>query len=288
MQKLKVEKNISKARLDIYLQKKLNISRSQIQKNITGGLIIVDGDKVKPSYVLMGGEIITIKESEKNKYRTEIPTIIYQDNDILVIDKPSGITVHEAPGEKEVTINEIFKDSYSGDNTVRGMIVHRLDKGTSGVMILAKNKLAAENLKKEFASRRVEKEYIALVNGFPEGGTINIPLGRNGQTSGRIIALNEGRPSRTDFTIIEKYVGYSLVLAKPKTGRTHQIRVHFSAIGHPVYGDKKYGFPKENSDRIFLHASNIRFIHPITGKKVKFNSKMPVALQAVIDTLVIE
>jgi len=215
--------------------------------------------------------------------------IIFEDEDILVIDKPSGITVHEAPGEKDITVNEIFADKYKGDNkTDRDMIVHRLDKGTSGVMVLAKNPEAGVKLRKQFADREVQKTYIALVAGKleDETGIIDMPLGRDQQSREKISPQVGGKPAVTEFKKVQDYDSYSLVEAYPKTGRTHQIRTHFAAIGHPVYGDVRYGSKVEDADRIFLHAARISIKHPTTGEKVTFESPLPKVLEDVLSTFV--
>lgn len=216
---------------------------------------------------------------------------IFEDDDILVIDKPAGITVHPADGESDITIAEIFADKYTGDNdSDRDMIVHRLDKGTSGVMVLAKNPRARASLMNEFKERKVHKKYLALLSGKlkPEEGIIDIPLARDIVKRQRIAPVEEGKDAKTPYKVVKYFRGHTLVEANPKTGRTHQIRVHFSAIGFPIYGDQRYGNPKEKTERIFLHAAGLSFIHPTTKKRVKFVSELPSELTKILTKLEIE
>jgi 23S rRNA pseudouridine1911/1915/1917 synthase len=213
---------------------------------------------------------------------------IFEDNDVLVIDKPAGITVHPADGETDTTIAEIFADKYTGDKgSDRDMIVHRLDKGTSGVMVLAKNPSARAFLVNEFKKRKVHKKYLALLTGKlkPEEGIIDMPLARDIVKRQRIAPAEEGKDAKTLYKVVKYYFGHTLIEANPKTGRTHQIRVHFSAIGYPIYGDQRYGNPKEITQRIFLHAAELSFIHPKTGKRVKFISPLPEELEKVLKGL---
>ena len=234
------------------------------------------------------GDKVTLFEALKG----EIPKIdiIFEDKDILVIDKPAGITVHPAPGETNKTVAEVFEDKYQGKHqTDRDMIVHRLDKGTSGVMVLAKNVLARESLSMQFAKRKVNKTYIALVYGkmIPTEGVIDMPLARDLVSKNRIAPADEGKDSKTIYKVIEQYKGYALVSANPKTGRTHQIRVHFSALAHPLFGDVRYGAKEKVAKRIFLHAKEISFIHPSSGKRVKYRSELPVELKDILLSLML-
>lgn len=216
---------------------------------------------------------------------------IFEDDDILVIDKPAGITVHPAEGESDITIAEIFADKYTGDiKSDRDMIVHRLDKGTSGVMVLVKNPSARASLVSEFKKRKVRKKYLALLIGKlkPEEGIIDMPLARDIVKRQRIAPVEEGKDAKTLYKVVKYFQGHTLVEANPKTGRTHQIRVHFSAIGFPIYGDQRYGNPKEITERIFLHAAELSFIHPSTGGRVKYASPLPQELEEILKNLEIE
>lgn len=276
-------------RLDILLAEKLGISRSQVQKLIREDLAEVNGMKTLAKYLVIAGDKITLYEAEKS--RTPNIHIIYEDKDILVIDKPAGVTTHPAPGERDITISEIFAGRFSGKQTTeRDMIVHRLDKGTSGIMVLAKNEKAREILAKQFAERKVTKTYIALVHGrvMPEEGVIDMPLARDLIAKNRIAPADEGKDAKTSYRVTKHFKGFTLISANPKTGRTHQIRVHFAAIGHYLYGDERYGAKDVDAKRIFLHATELSFIHPDTGKRVKFISELPKELVGVLSKLTIE
>lgn len=276
-------------RLDLYLTGKMDITRSRAQKIIRDQLIKVGGNAETAKYTLQKGDLVSVFAENK----TEVPEIpiIFEDKDILVIDKPAGITTHPAPGENDVTISEIFEDKYTGKMaTERDNIVHRLDKGTSGLMVLAKHESAREALAKQFATRGVNKKYLALVVGrvTPKEGIIDMPLARDLVSKNRIAPADEGKDAKTLYKVEQYYGGYTLVSANPKTGRTHQIRVHFSAIGHPLYGDLRYGASEKKAKRIFLHAAELSFLHPRTGERVSFKSKLPVELDKILGSLTIE
>lgn len=216
---------------------------------------------------------------------------IFEDKDILVIDKPAGITVHPAEGETDITVSEIFQDKYTGEKLgERDLIVHRLDKGTSGVMVLAKNPKSRESLMNQFKERKVRKKYLALLDGKlrPTEGIIDMPLSRDLIKRQRVAPAEEGKDAKTLYKVIQYYRNHTLVEARPKTGRTHQIRVHFSAIGFPLYGDKRYGRIDDKTTRIFLHAAELSFIHPTKGERVKFTSDLSKELQDVLAKLEIE
>jgi 23S rRNA pseudouridine1911/1915/1917 synthase len=214
--------------------------------------------------------------------------IIYEDDDVLAIDKPAGINTHPAPGDHEKALSEIVAEYLNDhDKSGKDLVVHRLDKGTSGVIIFAKNKKARENLQKQFASRTTEKKYFALVSGHldSEEGKIDIPLGRNTASRGRFDPKAAGKPAVTYFTVIHQYRDFDYVEARPKTGRTHQIRTHFSAIGHPVAGDERYGYHGQGFPRIFLHAASLSFSLPASGERTEIKSTLPAELQNILDQL---
>jgi len=289
IQKIIIKKVESDIRLDLLLATKLNVTRSKIQKMTKQGLVCVNGIVASAKYLLCTGDSITIAE-EKKKLTPKID-IIFEDDDILVIDKPSGITSHPAPGESDTTVAEIFSGKYSGkQDTNRDMIVHRLDKGTSGLMVLAKNEKARSILAKQFADRKVNKTYTTLVHGrvVPIEGIIDMPLSRDVRSKNRMSPADEGKDAKTLYKVSKYYKGFTLILANPKTGRTHQIRAHFVAIGHPLYGDERYGIREDNFKRIFLHASELSFIHPTTGSRVKFVSPLPRELKDILSKLEIE
>lgn len=276
-------------RLDIFLSEKMEITRSNAQKLIKEELVLVNTKPAVAKYQMAKGDKVTVFEAARDE--TPEIDIIFEDKDILVIDKPAGITIHPAPGEASKTVAEVFESKYKGKHlTDRDMIVHRLDKGTSGVMVLAKNDAARVNLAMQFAKRKVSKTYLALVFGrmTPTEGVIDMPLARDLVSKNRIAPADEGKDSKTIYKVIEQYKGYALVSANPKTGRTHQIRVHFSALAHPIYGDIRYGAKEVGAKRIFLHAKELSFIHPGSGERVKFSSPLPVELRKILSTLTIE
>ena len=197
------------------------------------------------------------------------PEILFEDKYLLVVNKPAGILSYPLPKSEEKTIGDI----------VGALPVHRLDRDTSGVMILAKDKNTKALMQKQFAERKIEKEYISLVWGKvePEKGEIKIPLGRGSKDRLKIVPSSSGRESHTVYRVVSYFPGSNLSLVELdlKTGRTHQIRVHMSAIGHPVVGDKKYSNKNTELQRQFLHAQKIIFSHPITKKEVIVKSKLP-------------
>lgn len=218
--------------------------------------------------------------------------IIYEDDALLVVDKPSGMIVNRSNTTREKTLQD-FLDSYLNLETDssklgevftrRSGLAHRLDKGTSGVLLIAKNPLVLKKLMKQFKRRVVNKEYIVLVHGKLKDPLIEVkaPLGRNPQNRLKFAVVREGKPAETMFRKLNFRQKYSLVSAKPKTGRTHQIRVHLSALGHPVVGDTLYTprsireEDKEKFGRMMLHAHKIELIHPLSGKKVTYEANIP-------------
>jgi 23S rRNA pseudouridine1911/1915/1917 synthase len=263
-------------RLDIFVSETDSISRSAAQKLAANEQVLVNGAPRKSNYKISLGDRVILKQIEKGKTVLDIP-IIFEDENILVIDKPAGITVHPAAGEKDLTLAEILPQPV--------FIVHRLDKGTSGVMVFARNEKAAEYLKKQFHDRKVTKVYKALVSGdiSEDSGSIDISLGRSLTARGNIVPTENGKGAVTSFKVIERYTDYTFVEAMPKTGRTHQIRTHFAAIGHPLYGDVRYGGP--TTERIFLHAYSLSFMNPKTKKKQEFISPLTESSQAILKHL---
>ncbi len=276
VQDILVDTANSGKRLDIFVAEKCEITRSAAQKLAAAGQITVNGEVAKSNRKVIAGDTVVCHKLIRNEQVTDIP-VLYQDSEIIVIDKPSGITTHPAPGEKDLTVFELLPQPV--------FVVHRLDKGTSGVMVLAKTEKAAENLKKQFHDRKVKKVYKALASGIvaENQGSIDISLGRSLNARGKIIPVHEGRGAVTDFTVIKRYQEWTLLDAMPKTGRTHQIRTHFSSIGHPLYGDLRYG-GKEQS-RVFLHAYSLTITSPKTGKRQEFISPLPVELTSILSTL---
>lgn len=278
------------ARLDKYVAEKcLDLSRPQAQKLIADGYITVNDRVAKAGLRLHIGDRvnITIPPPPPSPLSPEaIPlNIIYEDDDLLVIDKPAGLTIHPAPGHPSHTlVNAIL--SYlpnlpdTGDS-LRPGIVHRLDKDASGVMVVAKNSVAQANLINQFKARSVVKAYLVLVKGHltPDEGVIEAPIGRDPRNRKRMAVVAEGREARTNYHVI-KYIGnYTLLEVRPETGRTHQIRVHLSAIGYPVVGDPVYGVKSPYLSRQFLHACRLGFKLPSSGEYVEFTSNLPPDLE---------
>jgi 23S rRNA pseudouridine1911/1915/1917 synthase len=216
--------------------------------------------------------------------------IVYEDKDLLVVDKPAGLTVHPALGNPSHTLVNalLFRfPELADEDALRPGIVHRLDKDTSGLIIVARNRAAHNRLAAQFKSRTVTKAYLALANGriSPEKGVIDAPIGRDPKRRQRMAVTGTGRPARTEYSVI-KYIGnYTLVEARPKTGRTHQIRVHLASIGHPVVGDAVYGAKSPLLARQFLHACRLGFRLPSDDRYVEFESPLPPDLQRALDLI---
>ena len=280
----------SGVRLDKFVGERCpELSRTHAQKLIADGFVTVNGKTAKASLKLGSGDKVDIvipPEPPSPLSPEAIPlNIIYEDKDLLVVDKPAGMTVHPAPGHPEHTlVNAIlayFPHLADAGDSLRPGIVHRLDKDTSGVILIAKNRITQANLSAQFKSRSVTKSYIVLVKGrlTPERGIIEAAIGRDPLNRQRMAVVSRGREARTDYHVI-KYIGkYSLLEITPETGRTHQIRVHLAAIGFPVVGDATYGVKSPYLSRQFLHASKLGFRLPSTGEYVEFESKLPENLE---------
>lgn len=219
---------------------------------------------------------------------SQVLPVIYEDADVLAIDKPAGILTHAAPGQSGDTVADLVKDQTSDDVPERAGIVHRLDKETSGLLVIAKNTSAREFLQAQFKDRAVKKTYLALVAGRLKlaKAVIDLPIGRKLSNPTKWSVRPGGRPAVTKYEVLAEYPGYCLVKVQPQTGRTHQIRVHFSHLGHPVAADTVYGPTKRPTGlaRHFLHASAIEFTTP-SGKDLKLESALPADLQKFLDTL---
>ena len=275
-------------RLDAYVAKKCNISRAMVQKLIQEGNILVNEVAKKDSYkVQLGDEIeVNIPEAKEIGLKPENIEleIVYEDNDIIVVNKPKGLVVHPANGNPDGTlvnaIMAICKDSLSGiGGEIRPGIVHRLDKDTSGLIIVAKNDQAHINMSKEIKDRQVKKIYIALVRGrvAENEATINMPIGRSTKDRKKMAVRKDGKEAITHFKVIKRYHNYTLLEVKIDTGRTHQIRVHMAEIGHPVVGDMVYSSGKNEFgvEGQMLHAKSLEFKHPITGKQMRLEAELP-------------
>jgi 23S rRNA pseudouridine1911/1915/1917 synthase len=285
-------------RLDKYIALKLpSYSRSFIQKLIDENKVTVNNQVEKAGYKLSAGEriVICIPKVDTTVLKPEpIPLdILYEDNDLLVIDKPAGLTVHPAPGHSEHTMVNAILSHFpelvdSGGERLRPGIVHRLDKDTSGLVVVAKNRDALANLSEQFKSRSVTKIYLTLVKGYlkPETGLIEANLGRDKGNRKRMAVTENGKEARTRYRVIKYYKdAYTLLEITLETGRTHQIRVHLAAIGFPVVGDITYGVRSPFLERQFLHAHRIGFYLPSTGRYVSFQSELPDDLKKALEHL---
>ena len=285
----KLVADIENMRLDIYIaQKNDKLSRSMIQKLIEDGEILVNGQTKKISYKVHTGDEIEInipEPKETNIKPQNIPVeVIYEDSDIIVVNKPKGMVVHPANGNPDGTlVNAILalcKDNLSGiGGEIRPGIVHRLDKDTSGLLIIAKNDLAHKNISEQIKNRQVKKIYIALVKGnvAEDEATIDMPIGRSTKDRKKMAVRKDGKTAITHFKVLKRYNKYTLLEIKIDTGRTHQIRVHMAEIGHPVVGDMVYSSGKNEFgiEGQMLHAKSLDFKHPVTGKEMHLEADVP-------------
>lgn len=290
----RIELVVSEAgsRIDSYISAQCpQLSRSHVQKLIDDGFVTVNGRASKSGYKLRVDDRITVEISEPEPIAPQpedIPlSIIYEDDDVLVIDKPAGLTVHPAPGHPEHTlVNAILAHcpELSINGSIRPGIVHRLDKDTSGVMMIAKNDAAQKALSNQIKDRTVLKQYTVLVHGriSPEKGVIDAPMGRDPSNRKRMAIVDSGREARTRYSVLKYFKGYTLLEVTLETGRTHQIRVHLSALGFPVAGDSVYGKVSKVVGRQFVHASWLGFNLPSNGKWVEFAAPLPVDLKEAV------
>lgn len=315
-QRLSVTLDDLGTRLDHYLVAHLpDVSRARVQALIDDGKVFVDGKPSKPSYKLHGSEMIEITGEYQPLPLKAIPEdipldVVYEDNDLAIINKPAGMMVHAGAGSSEEARNRgtlvnalLHRFGALSDvgGELRPGIVHRLDKETSGLIIVAKNDVAHRKLAEQFSTRRVHKKYIALVHGWPKKmkGTINAPIARDLSRRTRMTTRGAGgRDALSHYEVKEKiespYGKFALVEVRIETGRTHQIRVHMASLGHPVVGDTLYGAPAElrvtkavkgiaskmpSLDRNFLHAGAIELAQPRTGKSLAFSTPTPAELE---------
>ena len=290
-----VEENDVGKRIDSYLASNTESSRVTIQRLIENEKVLVNGKKTKDSYKIQFNDEITIEEEKLKKIELkaqDIPVeILYEDKDIIVVNKTKGMVVHPANGNLDGTlvnaVMAICKDSLSGiGGEIRPGIVHRLDKDTSGAIIVAKNDKAHINLSEQIKNHQVEKTYIALVKGFVKENeaTINMPIGRSTKDRKKMAVNKNGKNAVTHFKVIERFRNYTLLEVKIETGRTHQIRVHLSEIGYPIVGDTVYSNGKNewNIEGQCLHAKSLKFKHPITGKEMFIEAPLPEYFKNVI------
>lgn len=292
MKKVIVENEEKNQRIDAYLAKKYeDMSRVAVKRLIDEEKILVNNKKTKASYKVQENDEITIEEETPKEIELKaqnIPLeILYEDNDIIVVNKPKGMVVHPANGNPDGTlvnaVMAICHDSLSGiGGEIRPGIVHRLDKDTSGVIVVAKNDKAHINLSEQIKNHKVEKTYLALVKGFVKENeaTINMPIGRSTSNRKKMAVTKSGKQAITHFKVIKRYKthkqDYALLEVKIETGRTHQIRVHLSQIGYPIVGDSTYSNGKNEwgIEGQCLHAKSLKFKHPITGKEMYIEAKL--------------
>jgi len=285
-------------RLDTFVARRLpELSRSHARKLIDDGLVTINGRQGKPSEKVAAAATVAVvipPPQETRLVAEAIPlTIVYQDHDIIVVDKPTGLTVHPAPGHPSGTlVNALLAacpDLRGISGTLRPGIVHRLDKDTSGLLVVAKNDRAMRALQGQLKDRLVHKTYLALVAGVPSPreGTIEAPIGRNPKNRKKMAVVAGGRDSTSRYRIREEIAGgrYALLEVEPVTGRTHQIRVHMAAVGHPIVGDALYGRRSDVVGRQFLHAWKLGFGMPLGGRQVEFESPLPTELREALETL---
>ena len=299
MKNVIVNENDKGKRLDIYIAENFNeLSRTMIKKLIESNNILVNDKSEKVSYKVQANDNISIDvpEAKETKLKAqEIPLdIIYEDSDIIVVNKPKGMVVHPANGNPDGTlvnaILSIWKNSLSGiGRELRPGIVHRLDKDTSGLIIVAKNDKAHINMSEQIKERNVKKTYIALVRGNvpEEEATINMPIGRSTKDRKKMAVTKNGKQAITHFKVLKRYSKYTLLEIKIETGRTHQIRVHMAEIGYPVVGDAVYSNGKNEFgiEGQMLHAYKLEFMHPITNKHMELTAPLPQYFEEILKKL---
>jgi 23S rRNA pseudouridine1911/1915/1917 synthase len=265
-------------RLDRLAAHRLEISRSIVQRIIQEGLLRIDGEEAASSYRVRGGEHIEARLPEEGLLLEEVPvSVVFEDEYLLVVDKPAGLVVHPGAGNPSGTlVNALLgRGIAGGEDPNRPGVVHRLDRDTSGLMVLAKGEPAYSRLVEMMSGRRVRRVYRAIVvgEGLPETGTVDSPVGRNPENP-TLMAVGIGRPAVTHFEVLGETGGHAMLRVQLETGRTHQIRVHLAAIGYPIYADPLYGRAIPG-DRLWLHAENLAFAHPVTGEDLNFESPIP-------------
>ena len=274
-------------RADVYLSEKLNYTRSKVKKLIDDGCVFVNGAKIKSSDKLPEGALVTVDEPDPKPLGltpVNLPIdIVYQDKDIAVINKPQGLTVHDGNGVKGYTLVNLLLanlDSLSGINgVIRPGIVHRIDKDTSGLLVVAKNNAAHVSLAAQIQNKTCKRTYIALLEGVlkQDDGRIETHIERSQKNRTMMTVSDKGRLAITEFKVLKRYDNYTLCEFNLKTGRTHQIRVHSKFIGHPIVGDPVYGYKNQkfSLNGQLLHAVKLELTHPVTGERMTFTAPLP-------------
>jgi 23S rRNA pseudouridine1911/1915/1917 synthase len=304
-QRFEIQISEGAGRLDKFLAENVpELSRSAAQRLIGDGRVTVNGELVRASYQVKPGDLAVVllpAEEDSVLVAEEIPLdLVYEDKSLLVVNKPPGMVVHPAPGHEGGTLlNALLaycpQLAASGDD--RPGIVHRLDRDTSGLILVAKSDKVLRTLQRQFKERQVHKAYLALLDGHlqPSWGRVEAPIGRDPHHRQRMAVLSGGREAVTEYHVLEQFDhhsglvagDYSLVEAQPQTGRTHQIRVHFASIGHPVVGDTVYGRRRARLpvSRQFLHAQRLGFKHPATSQRMDLEAPLPADLAEILDLL---
>ena len=286
-------------RADRFVTDRSGISRSQVQRLIAEGRLTTDGRRLRASALLDGGMELVLDVPEPRPPGIEgeaVPlTVVYEDPDLLVVDKPAGMVVHPAPGHQAGTlVNALLGRDAAGFGTVAGVarpgIVHRLDKDTSGLLVVARNDRAQLALMAQLRERRMKKRYLALVAGSVGAtvGRIEAPIGRDPRHRTRMAVVPEGKPAVTGYRVRERFRGWTFLELDLVTGRTHQLRVHLASIGHPIAGDRVYATGPARSgpeglERLFLHAWRIEFLSPSDGHLIRAEAPLPGELDSVLD-----
>ncbi len=284
---------VDKYLADIYDE----MSRSEMKSYFENHLVLVNDKVVKPSYIIQLNDVISLLPKQEEPLTLEaedIPLdIVYEDDDVLIVNKPSGMVVHPAPGHtKHTLVNALLyhcKNNLStiGGN-VRSGIVHRIDKDTSGLLCVCKNNKAHRDLSEQLRNKTSTRQYYAIVTGCISHnlGKIDAPIGRDLNNRQKMAVVEDGKPAVTHFKVLERYRNATLIECQLETGRTHQIRVHMAYINHPVYGDPLYGVQSQTTEYgQYLHAKTLGFIHPTTKKYIEFNSELPMEFIKKIEEL---
>jgi 23S rRNA pseudouridine1911/1915/1917 synthase len=292
MTEIRVRPEQEGERLDVVLADAAG-SRSHAQRLIEEGRVTVDGAPRPKRHRVSAGELVTWTEAAPAPADGPPPDVpfgvLYEDEHLMVVDKPAGVVVHPARGHRSGTLAQALAGRAAGGEPGRAGIVHRLDRDTSGLLVIAKSDDVHRTLKAQLQRREIVREYLALVLGRPPArtGTIDAPIGRDRRVRTRISTeTDEPRAARTHFELAEAFADATLLRVRLETGRTHQIRVHLQAIGHPVAGDPEYGGAGAfGLERQFLHAARLAFPHPVTGEPVDVSSPLPEDLAAVLASL---
>ncbi|HLW17166.1 MAG TPA: RluA family pseudouridine synthase [Actinomycetota bacterium] len=294
----RVSPDEAESRLDAFVAARARVSRAAAAKLISAGSVLVDGRAATKSSSRVGKGMrvaVSLPAAEDASPQPEdIPVaVVFEDEHLLVVSKPAGLVVHPAPGHSSGTlVNALLARAGAapaGGDAERPGIVHRLDAGTSGLMIVAKDEATHAALTEALAARAITRIYLALVEGIPDSDTMTIdaPVGRSPRDRKKMAVVAGGRPAVTEIKVVEKFPDTALVEARPITGRTHQIRVHLKAADHPVAGDRVYGHNRKLAaalglDRPFLHAARLSFEHPSTGARIELEDPLPADLQAAL------